>query len=380
MSGPKVAIVHDWMLMGGAEKVVAALLDMYPDAPLYTSAISNQWQQKLADRDVVTGYLNSRLFVAARKFVPFLRQRWFENLDLSYYDIVISSSGAEAKGIQVSPNTLHVNYCHAPTHYYWSRYDEYIKNPGFGKLDPIARIGLRLLLAPMRKWDLKASKRPDVMLANSTYTAESIKKYYGREAQVVFPPVDISRFSQNSGLKERDFFLAAGRQTPYKRFDLAVAAATKLGLPLVVAGDGPDHDRLVSMAGPTVKFETRVSDARMNRYFANSKAFIFAGTDDFGITPIEALASGTPVVAFKAGGALDYVIPNKTGVFFEQQTAESLAEALTKAGSKSWNYKTLRQKANKFSEDNFKKSIQKAVESAFLKKFGFSMDSVVKGS
>ena len=195
---PRIAIVHDWMLQGGAERVVEQLLLMYPDAPLYTSCMSDQWYNKLADRTVIMGYLDWPLFRKIRKFVPFLRQMWFGSLDFSGYDLVISSSGAEAKGIKVPPGVMHINYCHAPTHYYWSRYEQYLKSPGFGAFDPLARLGLKLLLSPMRKWDLAAAQLPNVMIANSHYTATEIKKYYGREAQVVFPPVDTARFAKKS--------------------------------------------------------------------------------------------------------------------------------------------------------------------------------------
>ena len=169
----KVAIVHDWLVGGGAELVVEQLHKMFPDAPIYTSYSSDDWRKKLDDK-VVTGYLQRWPFSKLRKFLPILRQRWFEKLDFSNFDLVISSSGAEAKGIQTNKKTMHVNYCHSPTHYYWSRYDEYIINPGFGVFDPIARTGLKILLGRVRKWDKKAAQRPDHMIANSTYTQKQI--------------------------------------------------------------------------------------------------------------------------------------------------------------------------------------------------------------
>ncbi len=197
-SPPKVAIVHDWMLLGGAEKVVEQLLQMYPDAPLYTSCMSDEWYRKLSHRTLIMGYLDWGFFRKIRKFIPFLRQHWFSSLDFSAYDIVISSSGAEAKGIKVPDGVLHINYCHAPTHYYWSRYESYLEHPGFGRLDPLARFGLKLLLTPLREWDYNAAQRPHVMVANSTHTAAQIKKYYGRDALVVFPPVDTERFAKKT--------------------------------------------------------------------------------------------------------------------------------------------------------------------------------------
>lgn len=366
---PRVAIVHDWMLLGGAEKVVEQLLQMYPDAPLYTSCMSEAWYQKLAttERPIIMGYLDWAFMRKIRKFVPFLRQRWFESLDFSSYDIVISSSGAEAKGIHVPAGVLHINYCHAPTHYYWSRYDEYLKNPGFGKLDPLARWGLKLLLSPMRSWDFAAAQRPNVIVANSNHIASEIKKYYQRDAVVVHPPVATERFTKKSDTV-RSGYVVAARQTAYKRVDLAVRAATQLNLPLIVASDGPEHAKLVAMAGPSVVFSTKVSDARMARYFQDAKGYLFTGLDDFGITPVEAMAAGTPVLAFKAGGALDYVLPGKTGLFFDKQTVESVVACLQTAEKKHWNQKTLTNKAAQFSPKQFKTKMQKVIDTEYAKK------------
>lgn len=322
----KVAIVHDWLLGGGAELVVEQLHVMYPDAPIYTSYCTPEWRERL-DNKVVTGWLQH--LGAIRKFVPFLRIFWFTRLDLREYDLVISSSGSEAKGItRLKKDAIHINYCHAPTHYYWSRYDEYMKHPGFGKFDWLARIGLRLMLGPLRKWDLKASKRPDFMIANSTHIKNEIKKYYNRDATVIFPPINFERFQkpENKNLK-RQGFVISGRQTPYKRFDLAIEACSELGLPLKVIGGGPDNQRLRSLAGRTVEFLGRAPDKELERVFASSEALIFPGIDDFGITPVEALASGTPVIASKAGGALDYVTKD-TGVFFEPNNKDDLKKVL----------------------------------------------------
>ena len=359
-----MAIVHDWMLLGGAEKVVEQLLIMYPDAPLYTSCISPRWQEKLADRDVITGYLNGWLFKKIRKFVPFLRQKWFSTLDFSYYDIVISSSGAEAKGIQVPEGVLHINYCHAPTHYYWSRYDEYLKTPGFGFFDPVARFGLKLLLGPMRAWDLKAAARPHVMVANSKHIAAEIKKYYHRDAVVVHPPVEVARFAKHTST-ERTGYVIASRQTPYKRVDIAVQAATQLGVRLNVVGGGPDHAKLQAMAGPTVSFHGNISDARMVRFFQEAKGYLFPCVDDFGITPVEAMAAGTPVLAYRAGGALDYVIPGKTGLFFDKQSVSDLVNCIQAADKKRWDQKVIAKNAAKFSPESFRKTMGKIVENEF---------------
>lgn len=346
----RVVIVHDWLISGGAERVVLALHQMYPDAPIYTSYCTPEWREKM-DGKVITGWLQH--FGKVRKFIPFLRIWWFTHLNLEEYDLVISSSGAEAKGIKVREGVEHINYCHAPTHYYWSRYDEYMRSPGFGLFDPLARIGLKLLVGPLRKWDYKAAQRPTAMVANSTHTQRAIQKYYNRKSEVIFPPVDLDRFKVTKPVKRKGFVIA-GRQTPYKRVDLAIHACTKLNLPLTVIGRGPDHQHLLDIAGPTITFETNASDEDVARYFQQAEAFIFPGVDDFGIVAVEALSAGTPVIAFKAAGALDYIIPGQTGLFFEEQTVQSLCDTLKDFSSHSFDHTIIAKSAERFSPQEFK--------------------------
>jgi glycosyltransferase involved in cell wall biosynthesis len=353
----KVVIVHDWLIAGGAEKVVLELHRLFPDAPIYTSYCTPEWRKKL-DGKVRTGYL--QYLGGIRKFIPFLRILWFSRLKLKGYDLIISSSGAEAKGVRTPKGALHMAYIHAPTHYYWSRYDEYMKNPGFGRLDPLARIGLKLLLKPLRKWDYAAAQKPDVLLANSTHTQEGIKKYYGRDSIVVFPPVDTEKFSASEALKRKGFVIT-GRQTPYKRVDLAVQACTQLDLPLTVIGNGPDHQKLKAMAGPTVTFKGFVSDDELRKAISEAEAFLFPGIDDFGIAPVEAMAAGTPVIAYKGGGALDYITP-QTGLFFEEQTADSLVAALRKFDPKLYSPESIKKAAERFSIENFRASMTTEVQ------------------
>lgn len=352
----KVAIVHDWLIGGGAEKVVLALHQLFPEAPIYTSYCTDEWRQKL-NHKVVTGYLQRWPFSKLRKFLPVLRQRWFQKLDLSEFDLVISSSGAEAKGVRVPPGTIHVNYCHAPTHYYWSRYQTYLQDPGFGPFNWLARIGLRLLLSPMRRWDFQAAQRPDYLVANSNYTKAAVRQYYNRQSVVIHPPVDVQRFTNQNEPGKRTGFVIAGRQTPYKRFDLAVQACSQLNLPLTVVGNGPQHNQLLKMAGPSITFLNQPSDADIVRSFQHAEGFIFPGVDDFGITAVEAMAAGTPVIAFHEGGALDYVTPGKTGLFFNEQTAESLGRALDSFQPKDFSATVIKHHAANFSADHFKKSL-----------------------
>jgi glycosyltransferase involved in cell wall biosynthesis len=351
---PRVAIVHDWLVGGGAELVVEQLHKMYPDAPIYTSYCTPEWRKRLDDK-VITSWLQH--LGKIRKFIPFLRILWFTRLKLDQYDLVISTSGAEAKGIKTK--ALHINYCHAPTHYYWSRYDEYMDNPGFGSFDWLARLGLKILVSPLRKWDYRAAQRPDHIIANSTHIQAEIKKYYNRDSTVIFPPIYFERFqkSKNKNLT-RNGFIVSGRQTPYKRFDLAVQACTQLNVPLRVIGGGPDAERLRSLAGPSVTFLGRAPDEELEREFASAEALIFPGLDDFGITPVEAMASGTPVIAYEGGGALDYVIPNKTGVFFQEQTVESLMKTLRDFSTKGYSQTDISAHAQNYSKEVFQKKMR----------------------
>lgn len=358
----KVAIVHDWFVGGGAERVVLELHKMYPKAPIYTSYCSPEWQEKLSATEVITSYMQHWPFSKLRKFLPPLRAMWFSHLDLSGYDLVISSSGAEAKGVKVKTPAVHINYCHAPTHYYWSRYEQYMGSPGFGKFDWLARIGLKLLLGPMRRWDRKAAQRPNYMVANSNYTKDQIQKYYGRDSKVIHPPVDIERFRTSTDEPRRGY-ITAGRQTPYKRIDLAVRACSALNLPLIVLGGGPEHSRLKKLAGKSVTFLRGKSDEELAHYFQTSLAFIFPGVDDFGIVAVEALAAGTPVIAYKEGGALDYVEPGKTGAFFQEQTTESLTSALEKFSPLSFSSQQIQTYAKKFSSPEFQANFKKFLKS-----------------
>lgn len=362
----KVAIVHDWLVGGGAERVVYELHQMFPDAPIYTSYATDEWRARL-DGKVVTGWLQH--FGKLRKFLALGRIWWFTHLDFSGYDLVISSSGnGEAFGVRVPEDTTHICYCHSPTHYYWRHYDQYMRRPGFGKLDPLARFGLKLLVGPLRKWDLKASKRPDFFIANSSHIQADIKKYYGRDSEVIFPPIDVSRFNANVSAKDRDFFVAVGRQVPQKFNDIIVETCTKLNLPLKVIGRGPDHERLTELAGSNVEFLTNASDEEVAENMGHAQAFIFAAHDDFGITPVEAMAAGTPVIAYKAGGALDYVIEGKTGAFFEEQTVESLSHALENFQVQTFDHRAIQTHAQQFSPKVFRQKFQTFLENLPNKK------------
>ena len=361
----KVAIVCDWLTsIGGAERVVLALHELFPDAPIYTSQYDPNQIDWFKNADIKTTWLQGLPKQSTvRKLLPVLRRQAFQNIDLSGYDIVISSSGAEAKAVKkLKKGALHITYCHSPTHYYWARYDEYLKEPGFGMLNPLARNGLRILGGPMRKWDYKVAQHPDILIANSTHIQNKIKEYYNRESVVIFPPVDIERFAQKSQPK-RSGLVISGRQVPYKRFDLAIQAAIKLNLPLTVNGSGPMHEKLVTLAHghKNITFTSGLSDKEMPKLIAGAELFIFPGVEDFGIAPVEALAAGTPVIAFGEGGSLDY-INDITGILFDTQSVDALAEAITVGLAAKWDHAKIAKSALAFDKYHFEKEILKLLK------------------
>lgn len=348
----KVAIVHDWLVGGGAELVVQELHHLFPDAPIYTSYCTDEWRKKL-DGKVVTGWLQAWPFSRLRKYIPLLRIWWFTHLKFDGYDLVISSSGnGEAKGVRVPQGTTHICYCHSPTHFYWRHYDQYAQKPGF----KLGGFGLRLLVGPLRKWDRKAAQRPDFMIANSTHIQADIQKFYHRDSVVIHPPVDTQRLSKNPS-STRHGFVTVGRQVPYKRVDLIIEACNQLKLPLTVIGSGPEHARLTKLAGPTVKLLGYAPAEDVVAHIAQAQAFLFAAFEDFGITPVEALAAGTPVIAYKAGGAIDYIQPGKTGLFFDAQSVESLVTVLRSFDPKDFKPDNIQSFAQQFDQTVFGKKL-----------------------
>lgn len=359
----KVAIVCDWLTgIGGAERLVLELHRLYPKAPIYTSQYDPGKINWFEDADVRTTWLQ-RLPTSLKKFLPLLRAWAFSHLDLSEYDLVLSSSGAEAKGVKTGPNTTHICYCHSPTHYYWVRHDEYLERPGFPRgLNWLARLGLKSMVGPLKRWDRRAAKRPDYLATNSTHTQAMIKRYYRRTSTVIPPPIEIDRFRRRGQPELRHGFIVAGRQTPYKRFDLAIEACNELKIPLLVIGDGPDHRRLEKLGGRSTTFLTNVNDNEIVDHFGSSLGFILPNMDDFGIVAVEAMAAGTPVIAYNKGGALDYVIDGKTGLFFDRQTVASLSKVLEAAAAKSFDYEAIAEHSAKFSVAAFTENMRNYIK------------------
>lgn len=368
---PKIAIVHDWLTnMGGAEPLVLEIHKLFPKAPIYTSVYDAEKMTAFKGVDVRTTYLQTKLPKKLRyKHIlwPTLRAKAFRKLDLSEFDIIISSSSAEAKSVRKTrPGQVHIAYIHTPPRYYWSHYEEFKKEFTFGPFTPFIRPVIPYFVKKMRQLDLESTKDVDVFIANSTVTQQRIKQYYGKPSTVIHPPVDVDRFTPPPK-GERDGYVMWGRHVPYKRFDLAIKAANQLGAKLTIAGTGPDTERLKSLAGPTVTFVGRISDDELVKLAQTSKAFLFPNEEDFGISAVEALAAGTPVIAYKKGGALDIVQDGETGVFFEEQTVESLVEALQKFEAKVKNDPrvflpaTLHRKAKRFDKGLFDNKMRKIV-------------------
>lgn len=365
---PKIAIVADWLTnMGGAEKVVLALHEAFPDAPIYTSTYSPETMPEFADCDIRTTRLQTmpKFLRKLHKFFPILRVRAFQELDLSEFDIIISSSSAEAKQVRKTrPNQVHICYCHTPIRYYWSHYNEYKADPGFGWLNPFIRFAMPLFVPMLKKKDYEAAQKVDVFIANSTAVQQRIKKYYGRNSTIVYPAVETTRFTP--ARKRDDYYVALGRQVPYKRIDLAVQAATDLGVTLKVFGNGSEHQKLLAIAGPTVEFYTDrfsdASDAKVTEALNHAKGFIFPTEEDFGIVQVEALAAGTPVIALGRAGALDIVEEGVSGVLFKDQNADSLANAIRYAESIKFMPATLQRKAKRFDKTLFITKIHKVVQ------------------
>ncbi len=374
MPTPKIAIVADWLTnMGGAEKVVLALHEAFPDAPIYTSTYVPEKMPEFAGLDIRTTHLQNLPgpLKKMHKFFPMQRVRAFRDLDLSEFDIIISSSSAEAKQVRKTrPDQLHICYCHTPIRYYWSHYEDYRQNPQFGKLNWLIRLAMPFFVPPLKKADYEAAQDVDIFIANSTEVQRRIKKYYNRDSTVIHPPVDVNRFTP--ARTRGNYYVALGRQVPYKRIDLAVGAATELGVPLRVYGNGSEHEKLVHMAGPNVQFFTDrfgdASDAAVTEALNNAKGFIFPAEEVFGIVQVEALAAGAPVIALSRGGTKDIVEEGVSGVLFRDQNPDAIANAIRYAEKIEFLPGTLRRKARRFDKSLFITKIRKVVGDSYMNK------------
>ena len=356
---PRVAIVHDYLVdSGGAERVVIALHEQYPDAPIFTSVMDAQ--TTFADfraMDVRTSFLQ-RLPVRKSNYkflLPFFPLA-FESFDLSEYDIVISSASAFAKGVITSSDALHACFCHTPPRFAW-RFHEYVAQEQMGR---VKQTLVQLIVHYLRGWDYAAAQRVDEFIANSQATARRIRKNYRRDAVVINPPIAVEAFTPRDDIG--DYYLIVSRLAPYKRIDLAVQAFNELQLPLKIVGAGIDAARLQRMALPNIEFLGHVPQGRLADLYARCRAVIFPGVEDFGIVPLEASAAGRPVIAFAAAGALETIVDGVTGAFFREQTTAALAQAVRETDVPRFDARALRQHAEQFSQTRFKEHIANFVE------------------
>ena len=412
----KVALVCDWLTeLGGAEKVLLAFHEIYEDAPIYTSQYRPRKAHWFKGMDVRTGWLQPFPAWSRRLIVP-LRQHFFAHLDLSEYDLIISVTGADAKFIQ--PRGKHICFCHVPTQYYWGKYHEYLKNPGFGPLNPLIRPIFRKIAPHLRQRDFLASQKPDQFITISQFAKQEIKAFYKREAKVISPPVNIGVFTQavdnyntkkgksqmkkshNKAIKSNKsqgkkseqkfctklenvenlsvlakiiakhpngFYLNFSRQVNWKRLDLIIKVCKKLDLDLVLIGSGPENSRLKTLAKGfnKISFVKALPQSDLAVFASLAKAFIFPSEEPFGIAPVEALAAGCPVIAYKGGGALDFIQDGKNGLFFEAQTESSLAKALKKFDQGKVKLNTpvkISQSVKRFATQTFKKKFKQEVK------------------
>lgn len=362
----KLALVHDWLnQIGGAEDVLAAMVDLYPQRPIYTSIYAPHIMPEFYRQwDIRTLWMDKlpAIYTHHQPYLPLYPVAW-GGLDLSKYDVILSNKSGFCHGLQHDSSTVHICYCLAPTRYVW-QLDSYVSREGFSK--PI-ELALRPLVSWLKRWDYAAAQRVDHFIAISTEIQERIQHYYNRDSMIIYPPVDTTRFQPVPDDQVEDYFLVVSRLIPYKRIDLAVQAATRLNLPLKVGGKGRDLDRLKEMAGDTVEFLGFVPDDDLPELMAKCKAFIFPGLEDFGITPVQAEAAGRPVIAYKGGGALDTVIPGKTGEYFTELTVDSLAAIMQNFDANAYDPAVIRHHALQFDTSVFNQQISAFVDQAWAK-------------
>ena len=377
----KVALVHDWLTgMRGGEKVLEVFCELFPDAHLYTLLHNKGSLCHTIERmDIRTSFIQKLPFIRGkyRNLLPIFPAA-IERFDLRGYDLVLSSSHCVAKGVITGSNTLHVCYCFTPMRYIWDMYDQYFAGE---RSDTITRFSISFVLNYLRKWDIASSKRVNKFVAISKYIADRIKRNYGRESDIIFPPVDCSYFKPVSA--NGDFYLMVSPLSPNKRVDIGINAFNKLGLPLKVIGSGQEEKKLRKMANKNVELMGWQSDETVRNHYTACKALIFPGVDDFGIVPLEAQACGKPIIAYGKGGALETIVPlntdkldvkgengqsrNATGLFFYEQTPESLAQAVKKFEDVkgSFNCRVIRKNAESFDRAIFKDNIRNYIEQKY---------------
>ena len=362
----KIALVHDYLVQyGGAERVLECFCELFPYAPIYTLVYNKDLMHgKFEGKNIKTSFVQKLPFAKNHhRIFPHIMPMAIEQFDFSAYDIVLSDSSSYAKGVITGPETLHICYMHTPMRYAWDDCQKYTQDfyfPSFiKKLVPLAMNYVRI-------WDRTSAERVDKIIANSNFVAKRIKKYYRKNSLVIYPPVNTENFYISK--KRENYFLMVGRLIAYKRFDIAIQAFNNLGLKLKIIGRGPELKRLKRMAKSNIEFVGRVPDEKLADYYAKCQAFIFPQEEDFGIVAIEAMASGRPLIAYRGGDIPEHMEEGKMGVFFENQTADDLTEAVNKFREMNFNSEYIREKAKKFDKNLFKDRILQYITEEFDKR------------
>ena len=364
----KVAIVHDWLVnYGGAEDVVSAILEIYPEADIYTLVHDKKKMKGRFEKNKIFTSRLQKIPFATRLYTKFLKfmPSAFESFDFSAYDLVICSSSSCAKGVITPPTTPQVAYIHTPMRYAWDLFFDYQRRSG-----RLTRFFMNRWMPDIRLWDYVSAQRIDSITVNSKYIARRVKKFWNRDAKVIYPPVNVEYFTPAESGEREDFYVFFSRLVPYKRADIAIDACAALGKKLVVIGGGSEAQNLKERAkeNPNISFTGRISDEKVRDYLRRCKALIFCAEEDFGIIPVQSQACGTPVIAYGKGGATESVLENKTGVFFSEQSAQSCAaaiqafEKMEAAGS--FDEKKIIAHAKTFEKERFKKEFKAACEKA----------------
>ncbi len=358
----RIALVYDRVnKIGGAERVLETLHQIFPQAPLYTAVYNPKTAPWAKEFKVMPSFLNKfPLAKTQHELYPYLMPLAFESFDFSAYDIVISITSEAAKGIITKPETLHLCYCLTPTRYLWSGYEDYFRNKALRFLS-------KPIVAYLRAWDKIAAQRPDTYLAISQNVQNRIKKYYHRDSEIIYPPLDMEKWIPTEQ-KTEDYFLVVSRLVTYKRVDLAIEVFNQLQLPLKIIGNGREKRKLKRMAGKNIEFLGELTDKELLGYYQRSRAVIFPQEEDFGLVPLEAQASGRPVIAYRKGGALETVVEGETGLFFGSQTPRGLTRVIKQFETIKFKPQAFGQNVVKFSQARFKKEFKDLVEREWLKK------------
>ncbi len=357
----KIALAHDHLFQnGGAERILAILANIYPEAPIFTlindkSVSSILFEQKRIQPSFLQKLPKVHKFF--QYFLPLMPYIWSKT-DLSDYQIVLSSSSAFVKGVNISDKTKHICYCHAPTRYLWDDKDEYLGNL---KVNILAKMVLRKILPKLKEWDFQKAQRVDYFIANSNYIAGKIQKHYNKIAKVIHPSVKVDDFEIAD--KIDNYFLIVSRLRPYKKVDLAIEAFNNLKLPLKIIGSGSEYQKLKKLAGPNIEFLGDLTDKERNYYLSHCQAFIYPQVEDFGISALEAMACGRPVIAYAKGGALETVVEGETGIFFDHQNWAALAHAVLRFQQQRFDPQSIRAHARKFDQELFVCQLQSFIES-----------------